>query len=104
MLFLGGLFRTAFDGEFGAEVVEVVGEFAFALDDRVRFRLEAAGVGFEAFEAFAGLVKFCFELDAAFGCGAFAVVEFAAFPADVFEFGVEVLDFAGGEGELALEG
>ena len=33
LLFLGGLFRTAFDSEFGAEVVEVVGEFAFALDE-----------------------------------------------------------------------
>ena len=48
-------------------------------------------------------MEFRFELDAAFGGGAFAVVEFAAFPADIFEFGVEVFDFAGGEGELALE-
>ena len=41
---------------------------------------------------------------AAFCGGAFAVFEFAAFPADVFGLGFEVFHFAGGEAELALQG
>ena len=41
---------------------------------------------------------------AAFGGGAFAVFEFAAFPADVFGLGFEVFHLAGGEAELALQG
>ena len=104
LLFLGGLFGAAFDGEIGAQLVEGGVEILFAVDGGVGFRLEAAGFGFEGFEAFAGGGEFAFEVFAAFGGGAFAVVEFAAFPADVFGLGFEVFDFAGGEAELALQG
>ena len=66
--------------------------------------MQAAGFGFEGFEAFARGGEFAFHVFAAFGGGAFAVFEFAAFPADVFGLGFEVLHFAGGEAELALQG
>ena len=38
------------------------------------------------------------------GGGLFAGIEFAAFPADVFGLGFEVLHFARGQAELALKG
>ena len=37
------------------------------------------------------------------GGGVLALVELGAFPADVLDAGVEILDLAGGERELALE-
>ena len=66
--------------------------------------LQAARFVFERFETVARGDEFGFEMLAAFGGGAFAVVEFAAFPAHVFDLGLEVFHLAGGEAELALQG
>ena len=104
LLFLGGLFGPAFDGEVGAQFIEHGIEVLFTADDGIGLRLQAAGFIFEGVEAVARGNEFVFEVFAAFGGGAFAMVEFAAFPADVFGFGFEVFDFAGGEAELALQG
>jgi hypothetical protein len=104
LLFLGGLLGAAFDGEVGAQFVEGGVEVLLAMDGGVGLRLQAAAFVFERFEALAGGGEFAFHLFAAFGGGALAVFEFAAFPADVFGLGFEILHLAGGQAELALEG
>ena len=104
MEFLGGLLRAALDGEVGAQFVECGVEVLFAMDRGVGFGLQAAIFAFEGFEAVTGRGEFAFKMFAAFGGGAFAVFEVAAFPTDVFGLGFEVFHFAGGEAELALQG
>ena len=76
----------------------------FSGDGGIELGLEAAGFVFDGFEAFTGGGEFGLDRLAGVGGGGFAFVKFGALPADVFDAGVEVFDFLGGEGELALEG
>ena len=104
LLLLGGLFRAFFDGEAGAEFVERGADFLLGRNGGIGLRLERAGLVFDGGEAFAGGGELRFEGLAGIAGGRFALLEFGALPADVFDAGVEILDLAGGERELALEG